>query len=149
MVKHLLLQLLPQQNLIINIDTYKNKGYNSKMNYKIYVAGFIESTQQLLVSFSCDDTKHEATVYQSLAFDVVPYGDMSVTDILKQIAKQAPVVCKDIIMAEKVIDNSERAEEFRSLVGKDFVYKHKDLVITDAVQLLKETAPEAVESETL
>ena len=119
------------------------------MNYKIHVAGFIENTQQLLVSFSCDDTKHEATVYQSLAFDVVPYGDMSVTDILKQIAKQAPVVCKDIIMAEKVIDNSERAEEFRSLVGKDFVYKHKDLVITDAVQLLKETAPEAVESETL
>ena len=119
------------------------------MNYKIYVAGFIESTQQLLVSFSCDDTKYEATVYQSLAFDIVPYGDMSVTDILKEIARQAPVVCKDIIMAERVTDNSERAEKIRSLVGKDFVYEHKDLFITDAVQLLKESAPEAVESETL
>ena len=149
MVKHLLLQLLLQQNLIINIDTYKNKGYNSKMNYKIYVAGFIESTQQLLVSFSCDDTKHEATVYQSLAFDVVPYGDMSVTDILKQIAKQAPVVCKDIIMAERVTDNSERAEGFRSLVGQEFTYQHKNLFLVDEADRLRNSAPEATESETI
>ena len=97
------------------------------MNYKIYVAGFIESTQQLLVSFSCDDTKHEATVYQSLAFDIVPYGDMSITDILKEIARQAPVVCKDIIIAEKVTDNSEKAQAFRDLVGQEFTYKDFEL----------------------
>ena len=119
------------------------------MNYKIYVAGFIENTQQLLVSFSCDHTKHEATVYQSLAFDVAPYGDMSITDILKEIAKQAPVVCKDIITAEKVTDNGERAEEFRSLVGKDFVYKHKDLFFVDEADRLKKLAPEATESKTI
>ena len=35
------------------------------------------------------------------------------------------------------------------LIGKEFVYEHKDLFITDAVQLLKESAPEAVDSETL
>jgi hypothetical protein len=125
------------------------KGYNSKMNYKIHVSGYIESTQQLLVSFSCDDTKHEARDYQSLAFDIVPYGDMSVSDILKEIAKQAPTICQDIVMYEKVTDNDEKSEEFRSLIGKEFTYKYKDLFITDAVQLIKESAPEAVESETL
>jgi len=119
------------------------------MNYKIHVSGYIESTQQLLVSFSSDDTKHEAKDYQSLAFDIVPYGDMSVSDILKEIAKQAPTLCQDIVMYEKVTDNSEKSEEFRALIGKEFVYEHKDLFITDAVQLLKESAPEAVESETL
>jgi hypothetical protein len=51
------------------------------MNYKIHISGYIESTQQLLVSFSCDDTKHEAKDYQALAFDIVPYGDMSVSKI--------------------------------------------------------------------
>jgi hypothetical protein len=119
------------------------------MNYKIHISGYIESTQQLLVSFSCDDTKHEAKDYQALAFDIVPYGDMSVSDILKEIAKQAPTLCQDIVMYEKITDNDEKSEEFRSLIGKEFVYEHKDLFITDAVQWLKESAPEAVESETL
>jgi hypothetical protein len=52
-------------------------------------------------------------------------------------------------MYEKVTDNDEKSEEFRSLIGKEFTYKYKDLFITDAVQLIKESAPEAVESETL
>ena len=119
------------------------------MNYKIHVSGYIEETQQLLVSFSCDDTKHEAKDYQSLAFDIVPYGDMSVSDILKEIAKQAPILCEDIVMYEKFTGSDEKSEGFRSLVGQEFVYEHKDLFVTDAVQLSKESAPEAVESETL
>jgi hypothetical protein len=37
-------------------------------------------------------------------------------------------------MYEKITDNDEKSEEFRSLIGKEFVYEHKDLFITDAVQ---------------
>ena len=50
---------------------------------------------------------------------------------------------------KKLQTKSEKSEEFRALIGKEFVYEHKDLFVTDAVQLLKESAPEAVESETL
>lgn len=119
------------------------------MNYKIHVSGYIEETQQLLVSFSCDETKHEAKDYQSLAFDIVPYGDIPVSDILKEIAKQAPTLCQDIVMYEKITNSDEKSEEFRALVGQEFTYAHKDLFVMDAAQRLKETAPEAVESETL
>jgi hypothetical protein len=119
------------------------------MNYKIHVSGYIEETQQLLVSFSCDDTNHEAKDYQSLAFDILRYGDMSVSDILKEIARQAPTLCQDIVVYEKFTGNDKKSEEFRSLIGKEFAYQHKDLFVTDAVQLSKESAPEAVESETL
>lgn len=104
------------------------------MNYKIHVSGYIEETQQLLVSFSCDDTKHEAKDYQSLAFDIVPYGDMSVSDILKEIAKQAPTLCQDIVMYEKVTDNSEKSEEFRALIGQEFSYNDDDLFKSQASQ---------------
>jgi hypothetical protein len=52
-------------------------------------------------------------------------------------------------MYEKITENDEKSEEFRALIGKEFVYEHKDLFITDAVQLLKESAPKAVEAETL
>lgn len=119
------------------------------MNYKIHVSGYIESTQQLLVSFSSDDTKHEAKDYQSLAFDIVPYGNMSVSDILKEIAKQAPTLCQDIVMYEKVTDNDEKSEEFRALVGQEFTYQHKDLFVVDEAVRLRNQASEAIESESL
>jgi len=119
------------------------------MNYKIHVSGYIEETQQLLVSFSCDDTNHEAKDYQSLAFDIVPYGDMSVSDILKQIARQAPTLCEDIVMYEKFTGSDEKSEGFRSLVGQEFVYEHKDLFVVDEADRLRNSAPEATESETI
>ena len=119
------------------------------MNYKIHVSGYIEETQQLLVSFSCDDPNHEAKDYQSLAFDIVPYGDMSVSDILKQIARQAPTLCEDIVMYEKVTGSDEKSEGFRSLVGQEFVYEHKDLFVVDEADRLRNSAPEATESETI
>ena len=133
----------------VQVDINNKRGYNSKMNYKIHVSGYIESTQQLLVSFSCDDTKHEAKDYQSLAFDIVLYGEMRVSDILKEIAKQAPTICQDIVMYEKITDNDEKSEEFRSLVGQEFVYEHKDLFVVDEADRLKNSAPEATESETI
>ena len=119
------------------------------MNYKIHVSGYIEETQQLLVSFSCDDTNHEAKDYQSLAFDIVPYGDMSVSDILKQIARQAPTLCEDIIMYETIKNKDEKAEGFRALIGQEFTYNNKDLFVVDEADRLKNSAPEATESETI
>ena len=119
------------------------------MNYKIHVSGYIEETQQLLVSFSSDETKLEAKDYQSMAFDIVPYGDVSIEEILKNIARQAPTVCQDIITYESITNNDEKSEEFRKLIGQSFDYQYKDLFITDAVQLIKESKPEAVDSETL
>ena len=119
------------------------------MEYKIHVSGYLEDSHQLLVSFSCEDTKHEARDYQSFSFDIAPYGDISVEDVLKEIAKQAPILCEEIIMYETIKNKDEKAEGFRALVGQEFSYNNKDLFVTDAVQLAKESAPEAVESETL
>ena len=119
------------------------------MNYKLYVSGYIEETQQLLVSFSSDDTAREAIDYQSLAFDVVPYGDVSAQEVINQIAKVAPTVCHDVKVQETYTDSSEKAQALRDLVGQEFTYKEQDLFAVDAAQEAKEAAPEAVESETL
>lgn len=110
------------------------------MNYKIYVSGYLEESQQLLVSFSSDDTAREAKDYQSLAFDIVPYGDISIPEILKQIAKQAPSLCGDIIVHETITNNDEKSEELRALIGQEFTYKHDDLfptVLSDYDQSLE------------
>jgi len=93
------------------------------MNYKLYISGYIEETQQLLVSFSNDNTEREAIDYQSLAFDVVPYGDISTEEVLDAIAKVAVTICEDIVAQEKYTDNSVKSQELKSLIGKEFVYR--------------------------
>jgi len=93
------------------------------MNYKIYISGYIEETQQLLVSFSNDNTEREASDYQSLAFDIVPYGDVSTQEIVDAIAKVAPTICEDIVTQETYTDNSVKSQELKALVGQEFVYR--------------------------
>ena len=97
------------------------------MDYKIYISGYIEETQQLLVSFSNDNTEREAIDYQSLAFDVVPYGDISAQEIVDAIAKTAPTICEDIVTQETYTDNSVKAEELKALIGQEFVYKDVEI----------------------
>ena len=97
------------------------------MDYKIYISGYIEETQQLLVSFSNDNTKREAIDYQSLAFDVVPYGDVSAEEVVDAIAKVAPTICEDIVTQETYTDDSVKSQELKSLVGQEFVYKDVEL----------------------
>ena len=119
------------------------------MNYKIHVSGYIEETQQLLVSFSSDETKLEAKDYQSMAFDIVSYGDVSIEEILRNIARQAPTVCQDIITYESITNNDEKSEEFRNLIGQSFDYEYSDLFDVDISSRANARAPEPVESETL
>jgi|TARA_R110000803_G_scaffold95536_1_gene163601 hypothetical protein len=119
------------------------------MEYKIHVSGYLEDSHQLLVSFSCEDTKHEARDYQSFSFDIAPYGDISVEDVLKEIAKQAPILCEEIIMYETIKNKDEKAEGFRALIGQEFTYNNKDLFVVDEADRLKNSAPEATESETI
>jgi dephospho-CoA kinase len=84
-----------------------------------------------------------------MAFDVVPYGDVTAQEVIDAIAKVAPTVCSDVVVQETYTDDSEKAQALRDLVGQEFTYKLKDLYITDPVQQIKEAAPEAVEAETL
>lgn len=92
------------------------------MNYKLYVSGYLEDSNQLLISFSSDDTAREAIDYQSLAFDIVPYGNISATEIIKQIAKTAPSICSDVVVSETYTNDSEKSVELRNLVGQTFEY---------------------------
>ena len=98
------------------------------MSYKIYISGYIEETQQLLVSFSSDDTNLEAEDYQAFAFDVVPYGDVTPEELALMIAKNAPTMASDIVTQEKYTDNSEKAEGLRGLVGRSFTYTDEELI---------------------
>ena len=98
------------------------------MQYKLYISGYIEETQQLLVSFSSDDTGAEAADYQSLAFDVVPYGDVTAQEVVDSIAKVAPTICSDIVAQETYTDDSQKAQDLRGLVGQTFTYDEADLV---------------------
>lgn len=100
------------------------------MNYKLYISGYIEETQQLLVSFSSDDTKREAIDYQAMAFDVVPYGDISAEDIVKNIAKTAPSITNDMKIQEEYTNSDSKAESLRSLVGQTFNFTHEELYPT-------------------
>ena len=120
------------------------------MDYKLYVSGYIEETQQLLISFSSDETAREAIDYQSMAFDVVPYGDVTAQEVIDAISKVAPTVCSDVVVQETYTDNSAKAQALRDLVGQEFTYKDFELAsVTDPVEIAKEAAPESVEAETL
>ena len=92
------------------------------MDYKLYVSGYIEETQQLLISFSSDETAREAIDYQSMAFDVVPYGDVTAQEVIDAISKVAPTVCSDVVVQETYTDDSAKAQELRDLVGQEFTY---------------------------
>ena len=92
------------------------------MKYNVYVSGYLEETNQLLVSFSSDETGRDAKDYPSLAFDLISYGDIDPEQILLNIAKCAPTYCSDIYLAEKYEGNHERREEFLSFVGKTFEF---------------------------
>lgn len=97
------------------------------MKYKIHVSAYLEESNQLLVSFSSDDTKREANDYQSMAFDVVPYGDITASEIVKEIAKAAPTICEDMKVAEVYENDDERSLELKNLVGRDFEYTDDNL----------------------
>ena len=97
------------------------------MNYKLYVSGYIEETQQLLISFSSDETAREAIDYQSMAFDVVPYGDVTAQEVIDAISKVAPTVCSDVVVQETYTDDSAKAQSLRDLVGQEFTYKDFEL----------------------
>ena len=95
--------------------------------YKLYVSGYIEETQQLLVSFSSDDTARDAADYPALAFDVVPYGEATPQEIMSMIAKTAPATTSDIVTQETYTDSSDKAEGLKALVGQAFSYSDEDL----------------------
>lgn len=103
------------------------------MKYKIHVSGYLEQTNQLLVSFSSDETNHEAADYQSLAFDVVPYGDISVDEILLHISKNAVSLTKDTVVQETYTDDSERSAALRALVGQTLEYTEEELTGVDTL----------------
>ena len=96
--------------------------------YKLHVSGYIEETQQLLVSFSSDDTAREAEDYQALAFDVVPYGEATPEEIMSMIAKTAPTTTGDIVTQETYTESSDKAEGLKALVGQSFTYTDDDLL---------------------
>ena len=96
--------------------------------YKLYVSGYIEETQQLLVSFSSDETAREAEDYPAMAFDVVPYGEATPEEIMGMIAKTAPTTTGDIVTQETYTDSSEKAQGLKSLVGQSFSFSENDLL---------------------
>lgn len=100
------------------------------MKYKIHISAYIEESQQLLVSFSSDETAREAEDYGAFAFDVVPYGDVTPQEIVKQIAKTAPVMAADMKTQEEYQDNSEKADGLRALVGQSFEFTDEQLFPT-------------------
>lgn len=106
------------------------------MKYKIHISGYIEKSQQLLVSFSSDETAREAEDYGAFAFDVVPYGDLTPQEIAKQIAKTAPVMTADIKRQEEYKTDSEKENGLRDLVGQSFEYTDDELfaVVNDEPQ---------------
>lgn len=98
------------------------------MKYKIHVSGYIAETHQLLVSFSSDETTGDAKDYQSLAFDIAPYGeDATPEEVLAQIAKQAPGICSGIVSMEQYASNEERVIHFKNLIGQSVEYTDTDL----------------------
>lgn len=97
------------------------------MNYKIYVSAYLEESNQLLISFSSDGTDKEAMDYQSMAFDVIPYGDISAQEIVKEIAKVAPTICNDIITAESYTATDQKSIDLRGLVGQSFEFTEDEL----------------------
>lgn len=117
------------------------------MKHKLFISGYNESDQQLLVSFSSSETEREAKDYAPLAFDLAPYGDAPIKDILDMIANVAVSTCEDIATYESFQVDGERAEEIRSVVGKTFEYddlceprdhRDTDVAISPAAQQAEE-----------
>jgi hypothetical protein len=97
------------------------------MNYKILITAYLEESNQILVSFSSDETSREAADYQALAFDVTSYGNISVSDMVKEIVKLAPTICSDIVVAETYEADDEKSLELRDLVGQSFEYSQGEI----------------------
>lgn len=97
------------------------------MNYKIHVSAYLKDTNQLLVSFSSDDTAHEAADYQSLAFDITGYGDATADEVIAEIAKLAPTICSDIVTSESFTATDEKSASFSALVGQSYTYSQDEL----------------------
>lgn len=107
----------------------------------------------MLVSFSSDETKHDAKDYQSLAFNLSRFNGEDMSDVLKQIARQSPNICNGIKKEEESEDITVQGEKFKPLVGQSFEYHHDDLFDPAELDASKThgsaLAPEAIESEEL
>ena len=62
--------------------------------YKVYVADYNPEERTLLCSFSSQDTKKDAKDYQSFSYDLTIYKDKTPEDIILEIARQGPTICK-------------------------------------------------------
>lgn len=98
--------------------------------YKVYVADYSPESRTLLCSFSSQDTKKDAKDYQSYNYDLNIYKDKTPEDIILEIAKQGPTICKDIEDREQYIISDEEDEILEKLEGKEFEYTHQELFPT-------------------
>lgn len=98
--------------------------------YKVYVADYSPESRTLLCSFSSQDTKKDAKDYQSYSYDLTIYKDKTPEDIILEIAKQGPTICKDIEDREQYIISDEEDEILEKLEGKEFEYTHQELFPT-------------------
>jgi len=90
------------------------------MKYKIYVSAYNEEAQQILVSFSSDETNHEAADYTAFAFDLSMYPDKTADEIVQELLRVAPNYCKEQITVESYRNDDEKSEAIRALVGREF-----------------------------
>lgn len=98
--------------------------------YKVYVADYNPETRSLLCSFSSQDTKKDAKDYQSYNYDLTIYKDKTPEDIILEIARQAPTICKDVEDKEQYAISKEEDEILEKLEGKEFEYTHQELFPT-------------------
>jgi len=118
------------------------------MKYKLHVSAYLEETNQLLISFSSDATGREAADYEAMAFDIVPYGDVTAQQILDQIAHNAPTISSDTVVAESYQSDDSRAEDLRAFVGQSFEYDENDLFDSQATEERQAAAnADAVQAE--
>ena len=114
--------------------------------YKVYVADYNPETRSLLCSFSSQDTKKDAKDYQSYSYDLTIYKDKTPEDIILEIARQAPTICKDIEDKEQYSISDEHDEILEKLEGKEFEFTHQELFPTlyqDGKELLLDGQPSA------
>ena len=98
--------------------------------YKVYVADYSPESRTLLCSFSSQDTKKDAKDYQSYSYDLTIYKDKTPEDIILEIARQGPTICKDIEDREQYAISDEEDEILEKLEGKEFEYTHQELFPT-------------------
>ena len=80
-----------------------------------------------------------------MAFDVVPYGDVTAQEVIDAISKVAPTVCSDVVVQETYTDDSAKAQALRDLVGQEFTYKDFELASVSGHR----QAPEQESSEAI